>query len=117
MRTWCLVVALAAGLGVGLIAAVPTPAAEGTAAEQIAKLIEQLGSANFGERELASKKLDAIGLPALEALRKDAQGRDAEVRRRAEELVQKIEKRSENVRMLEPKRVHLVYKDTLVAEA
>jgi hypothetical protein len=112
-----LVVALAAGLGIGLVAAVPTLAAEDASAEQIAQLIEQLGSANFGERELASKKLDAIGLPALEALRKAAQGRDAEVRRRAEELVQKIEKRGENARLLEPKRVHLVYKDTPVAEA
>jgi hypothetical protein len=110
-----LVVALAAGLG--LVAAVPTPAAEEASAEQIKKLIEQLGSDNFGAREQASKQLDEIGVPALEALRQAAQGRDAETRRRAEELVQKIEKRGENARLLAAKRLHLVYKDTPLPEA
>ena len=94
MRTWCLVVALAAGLGLGLVAAVPMPAAEEASAEQIKKLIDQLGSDNFGAREQASKQLDEIGVPALEALRQAAQSRDAETRRRAEELVQKIERAS-----------------------
>jgi len=58
-----------------------------TAAE-IERLIEQLGSDQFGEREAASKALEAIGEPALDALRKAATGSsDAEIRQRAEDLV------------------------------
>ena len=62
-------------------------------AERIEKLVAQLGSNNFQAREDATKQLDSIGLPALEALKNATQSSDAERRRRAEELVSKIEKR------------------------
>src|SRR5262249_49527613 len=88
-----------------------------TDAARINKLIEQMGSGDFDEREKASTALDAIGEPALPALRKAAQGDDVEVRKRAGELVQQIEKRLESARLLAPKRVRLVYKDTPLAEA
>src|SRR4051812_43839701 len=42
---------------------------------------------------------------------------DAEVKRRAEELVAKIEKRTESVKLLVPTKVKLTYKDTPVTEA
>jgi uncharacterized protein (TIGR03067 family) len=52
------------------------------------RLIRQLGSRKFREREAASKALAKIGEPALDALRKAASDNaDAEVRRRAAQLV------------------------------
>src|SRR5262245_16633270 len=62
---------------------------------QAARLIEQLGSPGFAEREAAHKKLEALGeraLPALQKAAKDA--KDAEVRRRAGRLVQAADDRS-----------------------
>src|SRR5262249_26245961 len=59
---------------------------------EIERLIKQLGSDNFAEREAASKALEAIGEPALEALKKAAtESVDAEVRRRAKQMVQSVE--------------------------
>src|SRR5262249_35420991 len=61
---------------------------------EVERLIKQLGSNNFAEREVASRRLEDIGEPALEALRKAASARDdAEVRRRAQDLVRAIERR------------------------
>jgi hypothetical protein len=62
----------------------PDPAA-------LAKLLKQLGSSNFRERDAATKALAAIGLPALETLRKTAKDGDAEIAQRAAQLVQAIE--------------------------
>jgi hypothetical protein len=62
----------------------------------IARLLEQLGSPNFEEREAASKALEKIGEPALEALRVASRSPDAEVRRRAAELFKAIEARTKD---------------------
>jgi outer membrane biosynthesis protein TonB len=108
--------ALLVGLvGLGLV--VGPVAADKDDPAQIDKLIEQLGSGHFQEREAATKALDAIGAPALEKLRAAAQGDDAEIKRRATDLVKRIEKRAQLSRILTPKRVHLVYKDTPLKEA
>jgi HEAT repeat protein len=69
--------------------AAPGPA---TPAE-IARLIRQLASADFDEREAATQALDAIGLPALDALDVAAAATDPEVRHRAEGLIDAIEHR------------------------
>jgi len=59
---------------------------------EIERLIKQLGNDEFSEREAASEALKAIGMPALEALRKAAKGSDdAEVSRRAEKLLTPLE--------------------------
>ena len=48
---------LALGLGFGLLTTLPSPAAESAAApEKIAKLINQLGSNEFEDREAAQKR-------------------------------------------------------------
>jgi hypothetical protein len=60
---------------------------------EIDRFVRQLGSDSFAKRQAASKGLEAIGESALEALRKAAKGGDAEVRRRATELVRTIEDR------------------------
>jgi hypothetical protein len=100
-----------------LAASLPSPADQAPSKEKIDKLIEQLGSGSFEEREQASKELSALGAPVLEALRKAAKNGDPEVRKRAAELLPKIEAQAESKRVLAPKRVHLVFKDTPVPDA
>jgi len=60
-------------------------------AAAIARLVEKLGSKDFTERQEATKALEAIGFPALDALRKAAKGNNAEVVQRAARLVAVIE--------------------------
>jgi hypothetical protein len=97
---------------------VPAPAAdEKPDTARIDKLIEQLGADSFADRQKASEALDKLGEPALEALRKATKSSDAEIRKRATDLVGKIEKRVESSRVLAPRMVHLVYKDTPVKDA
>jgi WD40 repeat protein len=60
---------------------------------EIQRLIRQLGSDSFAERDAASKALAAIGEPALEALRNAIEtSDDAEVRRRARQVVELVER-------------------------
>lgn len=106
---------LAALIVAGL--ALLSPAEEAPSKDKIATLIEQMGSGTFAEREAATKALAAIGVPALEALRQAAKSEDPEVRKRAEEIIPKIEIQAESKRILGPKRVQLVYKDTPLNEA
>ncbi len=75
------------------LAAEPVKAAPPDAAE-IDRLVRQLGSPDFVEREAASKRLDAIGEPALERLQEAAtRSKDAEIRGRAQVLVRAVENR------------------------
>jgi hypothetical protein len=67
------------------------PASPGPDRAAIAKLVKQLGSSDFKERETASKGLEKVGFPALDALRNAAASTDAEVARRAAHLVEIIE--------------------------
>jgi hypothetical protein len=91
-RTWGIVLT-----GVGLLslqtwAQTPSVAKETVSPGAIEQLIRQLGSSDFQEREAASKKLEAIGVPALGALRRaTGSGGDLEIRRRAEQLISRIE--------------------------
>jgi uncharacterized protein (TIGR03067 family) len=59
-------------------------------ADRVANLIRQLGDDEFEKREAASKELEAIGAPALDALRKAASHDDSEIRRRAEQILQAV---------------------------
>jgi hypothetical protein len=114
-------------LGIVLLLAACLPAAEPrpiqeasgsrTDAPHVAALIARLGSTRFDEREAATRALEALGPEALELLRKALPSRDAEVRRRAGQLVQKIEWRLASDRALEPTRLRLVYRDTPVRVA
>lgn len=57
----------------------------------ISKLIRLLGDDVFESREAAQRKLEAIGEPALDALRKAALGSDdVELKTRAKQLIQSI---------------------------
>jgi hypothetical protein len=86
-------------------------------AEQIDKLIAQLGSSNFRQREAATKELEAIGEPALAAVKNATTDGDMEVANRATALLERITKRLDNARLLEPTYVNLKFKDTPVEEA
>src|SRR5947209_5791743 len=60
---------------------------------EIRRLITQLGSDEFAEREAASRRLEAIGAPALPALHRAAASQDPEVRRRAGQVIPAIHAR------------------------
>src|SRR4051794_39555173 len=86
-------------LGLATLVAIPTGAAEPVDAKKIEKLIEKLGGDDFGEREKATAELDAIGAPAIDALRKATTSTDVEISKRAGDLIAKIEKRSDTARI------------------
>jgi hypothetical protein len=60
-------------------------------ANQIKKLIQELGSDDFKVREKASKTLSETGRAALPALREALQSTDAEVRQRARHIMDSIQ--------------------------
>ena len=63
----------------------------GTKPERIAGLIRQLGHDEYAKREEASQALDAIGDPALGALRKAANSDDdPEIRHRAKQIINTV---------------------------
>jgi uncharacterized protein (TIGR03067 family) len=67
--------------------ALPTQA-EPSAPGEVDRLIRQLGSPNFREREAASERLRALGEAAVDALREAAENNpDAEIRLRADGLL------------------------------
>ncbi len=93
----------------------PAPTAAPAA---LARLVERLGSRYYRERESAAAALVAARSPAaVELLRRAAASGDAEVRRRAAELLDQVERLVETERLLRPQCVRLAYKDTPVAEA
>src|SRR5262249_54622933 len=115
MRTPYWLLALAVGLG----ALVAAPAADppGADAERIAKLVKQLGSDSPDEREKATKELEDIGAPALDALRAAAKDGDADLKTRAAALIDKVEKDARGSRLLAPTKVKLLFKDTPLEDA
>src|SRR2546425_1027581 len=104
---------LALLVGFGAVLSLPGNAAEKADADTINKWIAKLSSNRFADRVKAQKALEEIGLPALDALKKAAEeNKDMEGRRRAQELVAKLEKKALGAKILAPKRLHLTYKDT-----
>jgi hypothetical protein len=103
------------GVGLGTVMAVPAAPAGDQA--KITQLVSQLGSQNFRQREAATKELDAMGEPALDALRKATKSGDMEVANRAAALVAKIEQRAENAKLIAPTYVELNLKETPIEEA
>ncbi|MFM7148516.1 MAG: HEAT repeat domain-containing protein [Gemmataceae bacterium] len=83
----------------------------------ITKLIEQLGADAFVERQRASDELERMGGPALEELRKAARGSDPEVRRRAADLVGKIELAQEGNKLGDPTLIRVRYDRVPLKEA
>src|SRR5438105_698561 len=67
------------------LVALPPPSATG-----VARLIKQLGSDRFAEREAASKTLESMGERARVAVQKAQEAEDPEVRARARRLVELV---------------------------
>jgi len=86
-------------------------------AGRIPSLINQLGSDRYAERVAASQALDQIGEPALPLLRQALKGADLEIRRRADELIPRIEMRMDTARAFTPLPVRFTCKDLPVPEA
>ena len=59
--------------------------------EEIKRLIDQLGSERFKDRELATQGLSKLGDDALPRLEEAAKSADLEVRRRARQLIERLE--------------------------
>lgn len=53
--------------------------------------IDQLGSNRYQQREQASQDLARIGTPALQSLKLAATNADPEMRRRAQQLIERLE--------------------------
>src|SRR5438552_9086943 len=105
-------------LGVaGAMTARSQPAKPTVDAEQIVRLVAQLGSPQFADREKANESLTEVGRPALAALERARQGSDPEVRRRAEAIMQRIERRLDTAEVLQPTRVRLAFQNTPLDEA
>jgi hypothetical protein len=84
----CVVIGLAFAAETGILRADPGKDAK---TERMGALIRQLGHDEFAKRQAASKELEAIGEPALAALRKAAASSDSvETRQRAEQLIRAI---------------------------
>jgi hypothetical protein len=58
---------------------------------EMKRLIDQLGSERFKDREQATHELSKLGKSALPSLKEATNSLDAEVRRRAQQLVEQIE--------------------------
>jgi hypothetical protein len=56
-----------------------------------AKLVDQLGSPRFADREAATSALEKLGTPAIAALRTGTESRDLEIRTRAAAILRKAE--------------------------
>jgi hypothetical protein len=96
------------------ILAAPRLAADGDAVD---RLVARLASPDFRQREAASRELDHLGDAAIDALRTATQTGDAETRRRATALVDRISRRRVADRVLGPSEVTLRYDQTPLAEA
>ncbi len=92
-------------------------AARADDSETIARLIGRLGGIQYAERAAATKALEDMGTPALDALRCAVSHTDAEIARRAQALVRNIEKRRDREQLLAPQMIHLHYQDAPVIDA
>ncbi len=107
---------LALGLGL-FLAASGSGADQSSPSPPLPQLIKQLGSARFKEREEATRLLRASGPEALPLLRQAARGGDLEVRRRAQALLEELERLENTRRLLTPQKIRLSFRDTPLGEA
>ncbi len=92
-------------------------AAQTTDDARINALVRKLGSPAYVQREQARKELEAIGVPALDALRRAAKTADVETSRRLSDLISRFEEQLTNQQILAPTEVHLKLKDASVQQA
>ena len=69
----------------------PATPKENVSEVELSRLVEQLGSESYQEREAATRDLAALGERALPALKKAAASKDPEVRWRASKVAKPVE--------------------------
>jgi hypothetical protein len=111
---WAAAVTLGLGGVAALAGAADTPATEDA---RLRRLVARLGSEQFREREAATRELEALGAAALDALRDAAGTGDAETRRRAAALADRIRQRLATDRLLAPTLISLDYEKAPLADA
>jgi hypothetical protein len=103
-----------------VVAAAPVSPVAGspdaTKAADAERLVQQLGATRHADREAASKALDALGPAALPALREALKNSDPEIRRRAGDLLAKVERQAESAAALAPTKVRLHADNAPLAE-
>jgi hypothetical protein len=97
----------------------PGQSGRGQDKDRVEKLIKQLNSDKFAERERATGALEKLGMAAYDSLKKAAADKntDLETKSRAEKILSKLQLQAESATLLAPTKVHLVLKDTPVSEA
>jgi WD40 repeat protein len=95
MRSWLATYEKEHGNLMPVLDPAPLTRPDREAAARITALVRRLGSDQFGEREAAVRELEALGEPALAALRQAASGEDPEVRQRADNLIVRIRERGQ----------------------
>ena len=114
-RSWCLVGVV--GLSLSPLVSAEEPARDAEPAA-LKRLVDRLGSRRFADREAATTALVTSRNPAaVELLRKAATSRDPEVRRRARQLLEHLERRLLTETVLAPQQIKLSYKNVAVPEA
>lgn len=109
MRAAPIIILLCLGGGSGASAQTSQPTPE---------LIQKLGSSNFAVRDKATMAIEAVGAPALPALRESLKSAaDLETRRRIEQLIRTIEDRQMAERLLKPTQVRLNVKNANAPDA
>lgn len=110
MRIRCLIL-IAALLGVA------AAGAQEPSAKKADDWIRLLGSPRYQDRERASRELDSLGDAAFPTLKEVARSAEPEVRKRAEDLLQKIEDRLTRAKLLAPKVVRIQATDMPILDA
>jgi HEAT repeat protein len=75
----------------------------GTSENEIKRLIDQLGSERFKDREQATRQLSQLGKAALPGLKEATKSPDVEVSRRAQQLIEEIQPPA--LRSMVPRRI------------
>lgn len=101
-------VGLALAVGAPVVAQGPDP---------IATAVRNLGHPRYAEREEAARTLEAIGEPALPALRQAARAGDEEVRTRAATVAERIDRAVRSERLLTAPTLSLKFDRTPLAQA
>jgi hypothetical protein len=104
------------GLATGVLLGGPAPTPTPVTASP-AELVVQLGSDDFREREAAVAALEKAGAAAIPALQEATKSDIPEVRLRAAPILHKLQRASDSISRIAPKKVALNYKDTPLGAA
>jgi len=113
MNRVCAVVALM--LLAGTVPAVPPPAADAPASPE--RLVEQLGSDSYPEREAATAALEKLGPAAHSALEQSVRHANPEVGKRAVQLLTALQRKADAADRLTVKTVKLSYRKMPIGAA